>query len=479
MKKVLVALLLIFFIPVLLYFHCFPEPAVVNPQETLFKELANHRVVMLADFAHSSAYPYHTLTGFLQYWLEKAEQIGGSIRNLTLVLEMDEESQAAKEKFIHTGNLEPYLILFPDSSLETIEYLFELRDIFKKITVKNKKLPASKKLSFEILGAEDIAGNRKAFFTMSRDDGYRWFVKKRDKLSAKRVIEYAKKHQDRKLLIFYGGAHLSSTFCRKDQTLAFPHIDSWGYYLAYYLKNKLGSAKVKTINQECQGFIGNPGLDIYVRRDRKKIPPGRALLFSIPPFAATFFRRLIGAPTVDATFVLPEKVISPHFLQQLYCTKNFKRLIQKALVLQPHILKGWLANRRFQKIMSGLKFISGQSFNSPEEYQTWLETTNFDASAYLNIERVRQLIHNSKTDRSLRYLLCKTMGERPWILKKGNEEKILHKLQILSSLARALVGSGKEQKSAGLFLCKEFGFSPENPVQFIKHWRQKKYGLTH
>lgn len=223
---------------------------VKNPDKYIAEQIFNKRIVMLADFhRHHSSNSNHTCVSVLNNWLEAAESKQTKC-NLTLILEDSPEDAALIADYIKTGNVDTLIYMMANNGyLEDLEFYSDLKDFSERVI----QTSAFKRnlISFRVKGFEEIGNIAPLSFgyktNLERDW---WFVTQRDSMISVGITDYLNSNPDEKALVFYGSAHLIKKRAMKENGLNQLKDDStYGYYLAYYLKNSFGD-NVHIVSQD-------------------------------------------------------------------------------------------------------------------------------------------------------------------------------------------------------------------------------------
>ena len=228
----------------------------------VFESLKSKRIIMLGDGIHGHGYFKGIVSGILNSWIDSLEKNPNSQtipHKLFLFLETDSVKQLLFNEVIDYGNFDNYLTEQIDEvtkfggwdrfSVDNFEFLFELRDIRKRIDELNKK--TNKDICLTIKGVEDPPSfiNFSTMYQMGvekyRKELFLWFAKERDKIISKNIIRNLDNNRDYKAIVFYGSAHLIRKYIDKSHW-AFSTIQEpiYEYFLAHYLDEYFGRAQV-------------------------------------------------------------------------------------------------------------------------------------------------------------------------------------------------------------------------------------------
>jgi hypothetical protein len=411
---------------------------------------------MLGDFAHSYPLPYKSLIFLLDKWFEKVKAGELKADNIVLVLEADTQEVSNLKNFIATGNLTPLIKFWlPYNTLEWIEFCEDLRNISLKVKSFNEKKGVSK-ISFDIFAGEtfNVFDNPEGI-KRTREEAAKYFVNIRDSLSAKRIISYLVKNEDKKAIIFYGNMHLIKNYVYKNVGNALPESETKGFYLAHYLKEKFGAESVLSINQwkapkqmiENSPFAaaGDSNIFVYSRDITwKNIPSWRW-----KDFDGFILRKEVEAPAHYLTYIFSKNVIEADIRRMQYLEKY---------------LPGALAERYYNEAKESLQILTGQKFNKIDEWQTWVKENNYDGIIRLDSKEFEKEIYNNyygNPDNNKIKLQLYKLGFGPAILStqllpKSDWEKVwkdvLPQIKYLDAVGLMWLGTTKEKVEAGKYL---------------------------
>lgn len=429
---------------------------------------------MLADFGHRQPLPYQSLIAVLNRWISMVEVKESNQHNLSLILEWDDEIITDINDYLKTGDLEKILDFWlPYGSLEMLEFFSDLRKIKQKIISINQT--SSEKIIFEIIGGEvSNLFNEPKFLKQSKLDGSKYFVSERDSLSANKIIRYLNKNPNQKALIFYGNAHLIKNYVNKNNIAnAIKDEDSYGYYLAYYLKQAFGDDSVFSVNQAVlpsqvlldSPFSETPNQNIFVYS--KHIP----------------WERL--KPKDYDAFIIRHEVFTPeHPLSLIFSRRVVEKCIEKMKILD-HYLPGFQAKRYYNIALNSLIVITSKNFNTTKEWENWYKINGFDGLERLDSEEFAQEIFNDyyknyKNFETRQRLFM--LGFSPAIMNAENipdstywKEKIwpevLPNIKLLNSIGINSIGFSDEKKKV-----KDILHSFKDEVlphyDYLKYWRK-------
>ncbi len=459
---------------ILVNFNCKDNsPSYIRfPERQILKEFQNKKIVMLADYGHSMSAPYRSLLKLLNHWYLTLEKGTATNQNIVLVLEQDDQVVDIMKEFISTGNLESVLDFWlPYGCLEDFEFYFDLKMFVEKI---NRLKKQNNNVSFEILGAEEsnIFKNLE-FLIKNREESFKYFAYTRDSLAAKRVIKYLNKFQDKKAIIFYGSGHLIKNYTNKDLLNEFPNKQIKGYFLAYYLKKYFGENQVLTVNQ-----VVVPD-NVYNKSDFAKEKKGHIFVYSknIP-------WNYLNPHDYDAFVLRREIRISGHLNSLIFSDQIVKSCINKMKFLKTY-LPGHFAQRYYDIALNSLKFISGEDYDTIEQWETWHKNSNKILLYRLDTEEFSNQIwdyylKNITNPKNLHRL--HSFGFGPGIMNtksiisrdEWNNKifpNVLPNLKFLNAVGLYWFGNNAEKKLAKKYLKNYTNLNYYYPAEYLKWWR--------
>lgn len=264
MKPLLKLLLLLLYLSINSCNAQIEQPRVIKTTDIdslnnfVFESLKSKRIIMLGDGMHGHGYFKGIVSGILTSWIDSLEKNPDSQsipHKLFLFLEVESYKQLLLNEVIDYGNFDNYLTEQIDEvtkfggwdkfSVDDFEFLFELRDIKKRIDELNKK--TNKDICLTIKGVEDPPSfiNFSTMYHMGvekyRKELFIWFAKERDKLVARNIQRIMEQHKDYKGMIFYGTAHLIRKYIDKSPwAFSTKQEPLYEYFLAHYLDEYFG-----------------------------------------------------------------------------------------------------------------------------------------------------------------------------------------------------------------------------------------------
>ncbi len=453
-------------------------------EDKIVHELSNRRIVLIADFYHNIALPYQTVLRVLNAWLDSIEKGTGHTRHLTLFVEDDSSVANSVRKYLKTGNMNPFLDLaLPSTSMERLEFYYDLRRVAKRIDTLNSKLPPGKRITFDIQGPEFMGVFSPGILDSSAHFDIEYFVAKRDSLAALNVITYLEQHPLQKALIFYGSAHLITKTVSKYVTGSLSPEEAVGNYLAYYLKSKFGVDSVFSINQiperQVARWFKHP-INGDILLDSKDVPWGKADLAN----------NNLSPDNFDA-FVLRGEVFCPsHPLSQVFSKRILEASIARMQSIGPHP-SGALAIRFYDQSLDALRFLTGDDSMNIRNAKSTKVVGRFDGFRRLDSPGFRKqltMYYKENGDRPDKMAFLISLGfpmqlEGSPALSAPEWNSLLDRtipqVVFLNSVGIAMIGYPSEKEEAMKYLAQYSKQSFPDPAQYLKWWRKKYYDATY
>lgn len=446
-----------------------------DPEGELLKVLSRNRVVMLADFEHSAALPYKSVIWLFDRWLSAADANKVVPTRLTLVLEIDEKSEIYIRRYLHSGVL-PGPRDLAWHPLERLEFYDDLRRIEQKIILFNSRVPESRQLAFDILGVEPPQDIRGAYTRMDSKENFEFFTKERDRLSANRVIDYAKSNPENKLVFFYGGAHLQRGLRNKDQWGLFPGETRKDYYLIQYVDEFFGRKNVFTVNQRDFPKNSTPGYTKVCKYLTGNISTASVILYS------TFQENLAaqityGGSFFDAIIVRRASLTAPIPLAAIPLREMVRVCLDRLAQLDS--ADGFQAKREKSYLLDCLQLATGQKFASGAEGKDWLHRggSNFWIEADGPLKKLSGFLLESTKKR--KELYKKLFLFRDEDFEEPRYETTIKKLILVSLIGTMWVGKDSERALARKLLIGETGYIGDTPGQYLVWLRKNHYDLSY
>lgn len=430
-----------------------------NPNSFIVNELAHKKIIMLGDFSHGNALPFKSMITLLDEWINKVKSHKSKDLNIALILEADSEIIYYLREYLSTGNWKPFIDYWlPFNTLEWCEFCADLRSIKLKIEEQNAFRGREDQIKFEIFGGEtDNVFNNPKHLGNSKEDGFKFFINKRDSLTAENIIRYLERNKTQKALLFYGNAHLINNYVKKDvgrdnQFKVLTDSERKGYYLVHYLKEKYGDDSVLSINQlivpdhlmENTPFAAAKDSNIFVLQ--QNIPWNNA-----------------DQNKYDSYILHHEMITSNHLMSNVFSIKVIKADIKKMIFLEKY-LPGELAKNYFNRAKESLELLTGLNYDSVSRWQGWIENNHYDGVSRLDSKEFEQELYdtyyrNPNDDKikmklySLGFgqaitgkeMMSKSLWEKEW---KSN----LNNIKFINAIGLIWVGTDEEKLNAKNYL---------------------------
>jgi hypothetical protein len=453
-----------------------------NPNYQVAKELFNKRIVMLADYSHSSSCPYRRLLNTCNNWLKICNDNAKNF-NLTLVIEWDEQLVYVLNNWISSGNMKPILDkMSPNMSLQDLEYCEMLRSFSQKVDSNNQK--SNYKLSFKIVGFEPT-GDSNFLNDLSRKtqkESELWFINTRDSVVASKIIEYTQRNPGEQILIFYGAAHLQNGLV--DKNLGFKDItkeESMGYYLSYYLKKQYGNTSVITIypinyyRANLNPLFKDPILES--KRNKEFIFKPQNLIF--PVYNDTVNDYIIN---------MHEKFNPPIFLNYICSRYIFEKTLERINWIK-NSLPGYKALNDYKRCLRGAKLLTGINFDNDTDFNDWSNKNTYDGTDWLYSNKLtdtlEKLIIKNKDQRFINSIISlygisfvedsDIINFDKW--KENKLPEILRQIKFTNSIGIYWFGYPYEQVKAKEYLKEFSGEDFQEPEKYLQWYRMKYYGV--
>ncbi|OQX84677.1 hypothetical protein B6D60_08915 [candidate division KSB1 bacterium 4484_87] len=453
------------------------EPAFfTHPEYQLIKEFDHRKIVMLADFKHGQPLSFRSLIFLLDQWIEMLAADKSDQRNLTLVLEWDDEIIAKINGYLETGNLDDLVEYWlPYRSLEMLEFLSDLRQFHLKINLMNNELSESAKIHFEIIGGEvSNLFNDVRLLKQSKYEGVKYFVHDRDSLAANKIIQYLNAHPSQKALVFYGSPHLIKNFVLKNNMNTLEDKDSYGYYLAYYLKQKFEDDSVLAVNQVVlppQNLLSSPFAEV---KDKNIFVRSQYIPW-----------KNLKPENYDAFIIRHEVFIPRHPLYLIFSRRVVESCLKKMKFLEPY-LPGYQAKQYYDIALNALKFMTGKNFKTIKDWENWYKKNGFDGLARLDAEDFAEFVftdyyENYKNPSTRRRLVMFGFGPGMMAVNNIPEKRywkevlwpqVLPRIKLLNSIGINWIGYAYEKEKAKKLIesITKKRFSRED--EYLKFWRK-------
>lgn len=454
-----------------------------NPNNYIGQELFKRKIVMLGDYGpnHHQPASYHRLMRILYKWLETAN-LGNEERNLSLVIENDEPTAYAINKFIIDGNMKEFTdTVKSEFYLETLEHLIELRKFSGIIDSVNRN--RENKISITVKGFEQVGyiNSERIIKLTSRDDEY-WFVHERDSVTAKGIIDYLHNNPDEQILVFYGYFHLQNRLLdkRRSGISELTEEEGKGYCLAYYLKKEFGKENVLTIDPRC--FVP----EIF---DNTLFEPLKDKEFLLRTETLPVDEE--DKPGIDLTISCKDKFVNPINAEYICSRYMFEKLVNKIFWVKKWI-SGFKALNQYYLALGILQYSTGMHFKDDNELRIWLNKANFDSLNWLYSDKFKKRLEymfiNYPDEEFINSVISNfgssyTVDENQ-LLKfdkwtSGELPKILEQVKFTNSIGVYWLGYAGEKIKAKDFLVKFSGQDYNEPERYLKWYRMKFYGTDY
>jgi hypothetical protein len=453
-NKIVIKLLIIFFILFSINCSQTEQKYHTNPNSYVVIQLANKKIIMLGDFGHGYPLPYKSLIHILNKWFDKVSRGDSKSYDITLVLEADTQEVSKLNEFILTGNWEPFVDYWlPYNTMEWFEFCSELRSLKLQIDSLNTNGHLNHKISFNIFGGEsyNIFDNPQSL-QLSIEEGSEYFVHIRDSLTAKNITQYLEKNNNRKTIIFYGNLHLIKNYVSKNIAGALPDSESYGYYLAHYLKKEFGQDSVLSINQ---WFVNETMI--------KNSPFAASKDSNIFVYSKDIPWVNLRPENFDGYILRHEQGSSAHNLSYIF-SKNIIAADIKRMQFIKEYLPGYLAKDFYDKAEESLKLLTGENFDDIKQWISWFKKDNYDGFLRLESNKFKnyiyQIYYENPSDQKIKLILLKLgfgpLIMSPQLLPKTDWEKtwrdVLPHMKYLNSVGLLWIGTAEEKQKAEKYL---------------------------
>lgn len=449
MKKIA---LILFFITA----HIFAQQK--EPEYYIAELLETHRAVMLGDMNHHQPVYSQIVIKVLNSWLETVSNDSAS-HSITLILECENLISDILNDSINEKNFPVILKYGYDyvSTLEDIEFYSEIVTFISKVNRLNKQ---GRHISFNVKGFESFEVPLSA---KTNREGELWFVNVRDSILRSNITDYMSNNPNEKILIFYGGMHLYSGRLNKGLLTDVNNQESQGFMLAYYLKQSFGSNEILTVKPINSSTTGN-----------------------------VLFNNEHDSLNCDFKWLMtPYAKVEPRLLSSLLG----RRFIESSIITIKKLENypnGYKAQKRRMSYLNSLELITGKRFSNSDEINKWYDTADYNAFSRINSDEFWQQCYisliNKDESRRIRNELSK-MGFYSKILDTSfvpdsaswfEEVRIINTETILfiNSIALLWVGDDNEKLQAAKFLQNVTELNTNDPLFYIKWYRNKYFGAN-
>lgn len=432
-----------------------------EPEYYIAELLQTHRAVMLGDMNHHQPVYTQNVVCVLNSWLDLVSEDSAS-HNITLILECGSGISELLNDTVNEKNFHEILKYGDDyvSYLENIEFYSGLVSVFSRI---NRLNTGGRHITFKIKGFEDYEVPLNA---KTNREGELWFVNVRDSVLGEKISGYMQENPNEKILIFYGGMHLTDERIVKSIVLNdVGKSEGEGYMLAHYLKHRFGDEEIVTVSQLRSLAQAND---------------------TIVNFDTTYLR-------LDKTwYIKPYIFISQSPLSSLFSRRAIEFVITSLRKLEKYP-EGFYAQNMRSNYINGLNLLTGNNFTSTYEIEQWYGTNKYNSYVKINSNEFWEhtFLLLSKYPKSLPFRQAfRKMGFYPGILdtsfvpdsvswfgeiRKNNTENIL----TLNSIAMLWIGYPDEKIQAANFLKNKTGWSTENPHYYLRWYRRNYLGVDY
>ena len=455
-----------------------------DPEEQLVHELSSKRVVMLGDFYHEMALPWHGLTSLLSTWVSMLSQHKSDQSHLTLFLEEDSRTADLIRHYLNSGDFKPLLdFILPNTSLERLEFYADLRRICLRIDSLNAAIAAARQITFDVQGPEagDILDT--STLSLSESEAHEYFLRDRDSLASINIISYLNNHPSQRAIIYYGSGHLiKAKNVPKD--LGYPGAPHGnGNFLASYLKEHFGDEAVLSVSQ----------LPASRAQLNLKHYGAHAVLFysnEVPWQSSPEAFQLMRPDYFDAFLVVDDIMTPIHPLRRIFSKTILSASIARLELTQPH-LPNVFAQRLYQQSMQTLRFLSDTSFPSIPEWKRWYSSRRYNPYAIFQSASFRKqvitlLAENPKSAETANTLSALGFSESvanatSLSSQQCNKEfdECLPNIVYLNSIGISWIGSQDERENATQSLARFTGQEYSTPDMYLKWWRKKFYATSY
>lgn len=454
------------------------------PEKQIVQKLSQKRIVMLGDFAHEWPLSYNSLTSTLSTWLTMLEKGECNENQLTLFLEEDEQVMNLIKRYLKTGDLNPFLdFILPSTSFERLEFYSDLRRIITRIDNINSISPSSKRIIFDIQGAESISIFDPKYLDASEEKLKLLYVFERDSLSAMNIIAYLKVHPERKGLIFYGNGHLIKNLVVKDIGGSTPMSMNKSGYIAYYLKKEYGEDQVFTISSLARGFF-KINFDDFDKNN--------FLVFSkdVPWKDSQKADKNLLPDNFDAFYIRQESIIPSHPLAKIFSRRTITASIKRLEFMEPHRI-GPFGKRFYSQALQTLQLFSDTSFSKVEEWKSWFAIHQFDGLNRLQLEDYGKHLANDCFPKRSTHMCLQSFEDFGFSPGFGDPRKMSRQewdsafcktwpeVIFFNCIGIYWIGDIDERVKAKSYLVEFSGKDFQEADQYLKWWRNKLFNVNY
>jgi hypothetical protein len=329
----------------------------LNPDSLVALEINKRKVVLLGESPHNNFLQYNSLVNTIKHWVSNCIENKGEESALNLVLEIDSNDASRFDRYVKTNDESVLLeIIERIPTLETLEFFDNLKHLHSYIDSISQK--HSRKIILNILGIEQVLDDD--FYRKPQNESESWFVNERDRNSSQNLIRYIKTApQNYRYLVNYGSGHLQKGKVSKNLGFSIPEEQTYGYYLAHYLKEEFGSENVLTIIQDgyhYERFIGTK----FEKYNNQKL---------MIPFAE-FPLNNPKTDKYDYIIIRPYFKVISHPISYIFSRLLIEKFHKRALYFGS-LMPGFRARTMYYITLSGLYFATGSRFEIYDELRKW------------------------------------------------------------------------------------------------------------
>lgn len=447
-----------------------------EPEKYLIKELGSRKILVLGDFDHAAAYPYKKLMDLLNEWRDQIGRGDSKDKDLTLVLEGDDETINIIKSFISTGKVNDVINYWaPYNSLETIEFYYDLRAFVESVDALNMKRDSSEKISLNIVGAELFNTFNNPLYGKPKEEMGHFIITGRDSVIARRIIDNLDKSPKRKAIVFYGSAHLTSVRQDKRWLSGDLTCNTLGYYFPYHLKVNYDPKDILTVLPS----IFENGEQL------KNLPLGEVKEKAFFAYSKTIRP---DDTSCDGHWFINEPLTPKHMLDNIFSENILKGCLQKMKMFKPKLPNVYLKSF-YDRALESLKFLTGQKFTEISDWEKWIAKNKFNGFERLNSPEFKQMIEEKyfaegkASDRSKMLsigikneILNRPVAREEW---EQNWDKTLAGIKLVNAIGVNCIGTPEEQEKAKQYLISVTGKDFLNPVDYVKYYRQTVFHVSY
>jgi hypothetical protein len=436
-----------------------------NPEYFIARQVLDDKIVMLGDDAHHNFGTYGSVLKVLYALADEVVAKGVRGTKVTLTLEMGPEDAKMLNDYVTTDNPDRIINAASGLNYEDLEYYSNLKKFFIQINDINYagklqvKIEGFESYNFE----EDLETIKRT--PLQVDSAFLI----RDSILSERIINFVSENPDSKMIIFYGNGHLQKGLSPKPTSKG----ESYGYFLADYLKRKFDNKRVVTFEQKwelppeffretaiAEGEFTNIVVPIK-SLDTAKLPK---------PFSFDYF--VFWNNEQDKGL--------PHRFHLVFTRRNIENNIE---LLKSY--KDYNDNQQVNvfnnSLLFYLNFITCHDFKNPDEAIMWDGSKDYDdigvllSNCFKN--RIYEAYAHSKTKRLLMTLGFSSkdleISQGLDTLKKFEEiwNEKLQSIIFMNEIGVMWIGYPDEQQKAKQYLIQYSDKDFENPEDYLEWYR--------